>query len=155
MTAVSTEPEIHELQGKIGAVEVVRQVEFMGKKFRIASKVGLMPLMRFAHASAEDLDTSDMEALAAVYDMLRDCIDPGVPPCGECAQCDDPDGTCPSFVKSDWKRFEEHATAMKADADDMLPMVQRVIEILTARPTEGPSGSSAGSASTSRKSRAT
>lgn len=151
--AASPEAEVHELQGKVMGVKVKpRTVEFLGQQFRVADKVGLMPLMRFAHASAqEDLDSSDMEAMVAVYEMLRDCIDPGSPPCGKCSFCKDPNGTCPSFRKGDWRRFEEHATIMKADADQLLPVVQRVIEILTARPTPEPSGSSAGSASTSAK----
>lgn len=155
MTDVATEQQAHELQGAVMGVKVTpRTVEFMGEKFAIAEKVGLMPLMRFAHASSQDLDTSDMEALAAIYDMLRDCIDAGVEPCGQCENCKS-GGVCPKFRRSDWRRFEDHAVMTKADADDMLPVVTRVIEILTARPTEGPSGSSAGSAPTSPKSMAT
>jgi len=156
MTDTAVEAQTHQLQGEVMGVKVApRTVEFNGQQFRIAEKVGLMPLMRFAHASAQDLDTSDMEALAAIYDMLQDCIDPGVEPCGKCPQCEDPDGVCPQFRKSDWRRFEQHAIATKADADELLPVVTRVIEILTARPTPGPSGSSAGSAPTSPKSMAT
>jgi hypothetical protein len=111
----------------------------MGARFRISDKVGLMPLMKFAHAANSGMDTSDMQALAAIYEMLRDCIyqGNGIPE-GE-------DG----HDAGDWARFEEHATVTKADAEDVMPVVQQTIELLTARPTRPPSGSSDGPPRTS------
>ena len=69
-----------------------RTVEFMGRNFRIAEKVGLMPMLKFsAHA---DLRTTDPGAMAAMYEMIRDCIYDGTPGCGACASCkaDDEEG---------------------------------------------------------------
>src|SRR5437868_11446757 len=66
-------------------VTSARTVEFMGERFRIAEKIGLMPLLKFsAHA---DMSTSDPGALAAMYSMLKDCIDAGTPACGTCPAC--------------------------------------------------------------------
>lgn len=131
------------VQGAIEGVADPRdmRVEFAGEWFRIADKVGLMPLMRFAHAAAEELDTADMEALAAIYDMLRDCIHPGSP-C-DCGQPGDHVPGC-HYDPGDWRKFERHAVKVKADAEDMLPVVQQVISKVSARPTGGPSGSSDG-----------
>jgi len=119
----------HEMQGAVEGVMVDRQVELLGQSYRIADKIGLMPLLRFAHAAKKGMDADDMEGLAAVYDMLRDCIDP-----------------------SDWDRFERDATASKAEAEDLLGVVTQAIQVLTARPTSRPSDSSAGPSTTSASS---
>ena len=115
---------------------LAKTVEFKGKRFRIADKVGLMPLMRFAHAAANQdaAAAGDMDALAAIYDMLKDCIYPG-------------NGLAPDeegYDGGDWKAFERHATETKADHDELLPVVTQVIEMMTARPTVPSSPSSAG-----------
>lgn len=86
--------------------------------YRIADKVGLVPLMKFAHAASSGVDTGDMMALAAIYEMLQDCLDP-----------------------REWDRFLREMTAAKADAEELLPIVQQTIELLTARPTRRDSGS--------------
>lgn len=141
-----------------GAPDRSRQIEFMGEWFRIAPKVGVMPLMRFAHAAADELDTGSLESLAAMYDMLRDCIHPGADcTCGEgwIQKYPDPDNPgkmaggkpdwhvssgaqhdegCP-WDPGDWRRFERHATVTKAEADDLLPITRKVMEILSVRPT--------------------
>lgn len=124
-----------------------RTVEFMGDRFRVAEKVGLMPLLKFsAHA---DMSTSDPAALAAMYSMLKDCIYEGTPACGECIRCKNGDETgCAQFDRGDWKRFEQHAIDTKADADELLDVITKVIELISARPTEQPSGSSPGRRST-------
>jgi len=50
-------------------------INWMGSSFRISEKVGILPLMEFASLSAQDVDTSDMGALAAMYELLKQCID--------------------------------------------------------------------------------
>lgn len=106
--------------GKIGG-KLDRSVDFMGQKFPIASKVGLMPLMEFAYYASSGADTSDMGSLVAIYEMLRDC-----------------------FKDEDtFDEFRKLAKRTKADAEDMMPVVQQTIELLTARPTEQDSESSA------------
>lgn len=133
-----------------GVPDRSRMVELKGAWFRIADKVGLMPLIRFAHAAGEDLSTADMEGLAALYDMLRDSIHEGTP-C-TCGAGDEPGGEhldgC-TFDAGDWKKFERHATRTKAEADDLLPVIQQVIEKVSARPTQPPGGSSSGRPPTS------
>lgn len=97
---------------------VAKVVTFEGEKFAIADRVGLMPLMEFAYHANSGLDTSDMEALAAIYEMLKDCIRP-----------------------DEWDRFRAHAKKTKADAETLMPVVQQTVELLTARPTGQESGS--------------
>ena len=116
----------HELQAAVEGVPVGDRVEFMGGQYRIADRIGLMPLMRFAHAARKGTNAEDLEGLAAIYDMLRDCLDP-----------------------EDWSRFERDATDKKAEAEQLLEVVSDTIEILAARPTSRPSDSSDGPLPTS------
>lgn len=109
-----------------------QRIDFMGESFRMAQSIGLMPLIRFAHSAKKGMSSDDMEGLAAMYAMIRDCIDP-----------------------ADFPRFEEHATVMKAEADELFELVGNVIEVLAARPTKRPGGSSAGPETTSENSKAT
>lgn len=123
----------HELQAKVEGVPVVPddKVELKGKLFRRADKIGMMPLLRFAHVSAKGIDSSDMEGLAAIYDMVKDAID-----------------------AEDWAEFQQHATDTKAEADDLLGIVKQVIEGLAQGRTGSQSDSSPGRPTTSEKSKA-
>jgi hypothetical protein len=130
--ADQAEADAVELQAMSEGVVITGEtVECMGERYLIGSKVGLMPLMRFAHSSKAGVDSSDMEGLAAMYDMLRDCI-----------------------AKSDWERFERDMTDKQADDEDLMPVVGKVIEALTARPTKRASASSSGPPQTSGSSTA-
>lgn len=116
-------------------------VELKGKKFRVAEKIGLMPLLKYA--SAADMSTDDPRALAAVYMMLKDCIYEGSKACGECDQCKaGRDVMCKSFDAGDWRAFEDHAVESKADAEELLPVISQVMEIVSGRPTRQRDGSS-------------
>ena len=147
-----------------------RTVEFMGKRFRIAEKIGLMPLLKFS--AFADVNVQDPRALGALYAMLRDCIHPGRPGCGECEVCapercgecrncqmvaggEDEDGLpctvyrpdragCKDYDPGDWRAFEDHACESKADADDLMDVVTKTIELVAGRPTPQPSRSSPG-----------
>lgn len=121
------------VQAAVEGVEVIdsRKVEFMGSAFRMADSIGLMPLLKFAHASAQGLDSNDMEGLAALYEMIHDCIH-----------------------ADEWKRFERHAIETKAEAEDLMSLVQKVIEAISARPSLPPGDSSAGRRTTSANSKA-
>ena len=126
-----------------GEFTQVRTIELKGKSFRIADKVGLMPLLKFSAFS--DLDVSDPRALGAMYAMLRDCIHPGTPACGECANCKGGiERACREFDPGDWPAFEEHAMITRADADDLLDVIGKVMELISGRPPEPPSTSSNG-----------
>jgi hypothetical protein len=147
-----TDLELAEVQGTVAGVrpELVpdhtdgtKSIDFMDKKFRIASSIGLMPLLKFSAAS--DMNVQDPRALAAMYTMLRDCIYPGTPACGECEACKNGEDTnCRFYDRGDWGDFEEHAMLTKAGADDLLDVVTKVIELISGRPTSPPGTSSPG-----------
>lgn len=156
-SAVASAPELADepgvTEGVVTAADESSMVEFLGEKFRVADRVGLMPLLKFASASS--MTTNDPRALAAVYEMLRDCIHPGTPGCGSCADCKaDREADCKSYDGGDWQAFETHATVTKADADDLLDVITKVMVIISGRPTTRPAGSSAGRPATRRGSTA-
>jgi hypothetical protein len=107
--------------------------EFEGEEFRVVDSVpSLLPLMQFSAAmSAVDDGSIGMDGLAAIYNMLRYCVHAG-----------------------DWARFEKLAMQRGAGPDDLLPITESVWEAITARPTEGPSGSPDGPSNTGTSSRA-
>jgi hypothetical protein len=123
--------EVARLQAAAEGVVDAETVEFFGEQFRVAERVGLMPMMQFAHAARSGLDSDDMEGLAACYAMIRDCIHP-----------------------TDWPRFERKAIDERAEGDDIFGLVQRAMEIITARPTRRPSASPDGPQPTSPSSSA-
>lgn len=131
----STETALSVQAAAEGAVapEVVggaQRITFAGEQFRIRERVGLMPLMRFAQASSAGGDTADMDALAALYRLLRACIH-----------------------VDDWAKFEDAADDSGAEADDLMPVVTETLSLVTARPTERPAVSSAGPPTTSPSSK--
>jgi len=131
-TKKATRTTTQTVQAAVEGVEIVdrRKVEFMGSTFRMADSIGLMPLLKFAHASSRGLDSTDMAGLAALYSMIQDCI-----------------------AADEWPRFEQHAIDTKAEADDLMTLVRKVIETLSARPTLPPGDSSAGRPTTSENSK--
>jgi hypothetical protein len=138
---------------KGGVVATGDTVELLGQKFRIADRIGLMPLLKFA--SAADVAVQDPRGLAAMYTLLRDCIYAGTPGCGECEHCQSGnDASCASYDRGDWGAFEEHAMVTKADADDLMGVVTEVLEVVSGRPTPPPAGSSPGARPTRRGSTA-
>ena len=147
----ATDPE---LSGEI--ISPTRVITLAGEDFRVAEKVGLMPLLKFSYAA--NLRTDDEKAYAAMYEILRDVILEAEEPCGKCAGCKaatEPSAReCQVADEGDWERFQKHAVDSKADADELLDVVGQAIKVISARPTESPSGSSNGRRSTSRKSTA-
>jgi hypothetical protein len=144
-----------ELSGEI--ISPTRVVTLAGESFRVAEKVGLMPLLKFSHAA--NLRTDDEKAYAAMYEILRDVILEDEDPCGKCAGCKAaaPDLSardCAVADEGDWDRFQQHAVDCKADAEELLDVVSQAIKVIAARPTELPSNSSNGRQNTSRKSTA-
>jgi hypothetical protein len=127
-----------EVAGQV--VTSARTVELLGRRFRIADKIGLMPLLKFS--AFADMSVADPRALGAMYAMLRDVIHPGNPACGKCEACTDGrERSCPEFDPGDWRAFEDHACESKAEADDLMDVVTKAIELIAGRPT-GPSSSS-------------
>lgn len=128
-----------------------RTVEFLGRHFRIADKIGLMPLLKFS--AFADVATNDPRALGAMYAMLRDCIYPGHPGCGQCADCKaGAEMACPEYDRGDWQAFEDHAMVTRADADQLLEVISKVMELIAGRPTKQPGSSSPGPRRTSGES---
>lgn len=146
----ATDPE---LSGEI--ISPARTITLAGEDFRIAEKVGLMPLLKFSHAA--NLRADDERALSAMYEILRDVILEAEDPCGSCPGCkaagvDATAADCAVADEGDWERFQQHAVDCKADAEELLDVVSQAIKLISARPTESRDGSSAGSRSTSRTS---
>lgn len=144
-----------ELSGEV--ISPARVITLAGEDFRVAEKVGLMPLLKFSHAA--NLRTDDDRAYAAMYEILRDVILEAEEPCGQCPGCKqaspNPAARDCSFAdEGDWERFQDHAVRCKSDADELLDVVGQAIKLITARPTESPRSSSAGRQGTSRKSTA-
>jgi hypothetical protein len=150
------ERELTETQAAVEGVELKETVEFFGEEYRLAPKVGLMPLLKFAHAANQGVGADDMEGMAALYAIIRDVVYRGEPACGECEDCkrhpDEP-ARCQYFEAGDWDRFERAAIDEQADGDQLLDFVHEAIEQISARPTNAPSGSSSRARSTSPKSR--
>lgn len=96
-------------------------VTFQGAEFHVAERVGLMPMMRFALVAQSGVDANEMEGLAAMYELLQQCIH-----------------------EDDWKRFERHATDSRASGDELMELVGEVMTVVAARPTGRSSDSSAG-----------
>jgi hypothetical protein len=48
-----------------GVVVDYDTVECLGERYRIGDKIGLMPLMRFAHSAKQGVDSGDLEGLSA------------------------------------------------------------------------------------------
>lgn len=96
-------------------------VEFYGKHFHVAERVGLMPLMRFAVVAQSGVDSNDLEGLAAMHGLLEQAVHP-----------------------DDWARFQQHATDSRADGDELMEFVGKVMAVMAGRPTSRSSDSSDG-----------
>lgn len=96
-------------------------VLFFGETFRMAEKIGAMSVMRFAKIAAAGADSSDMDGLAAMYDLIKACIH-----------------------RDDWSRFERVADDNSASEDELFEVVGQVLGAQADRPTERPSDSSDG-----------
>jgi hypothetical protein len=100
-------------------------VEFAGERFGIADRVGLMAMMRFAKVAKSGVDSNELDGLAAMYDLLEQCI-----------------------ADDEWERFQAHADKVRADGDELMTVVNNVFGVLSERPTRRPSDSSAGPSTT-------
>jgi len=104
-------------------------VTWKGQQYRVADKIGAMPLLRFAKAADSGLDVNDLEGYAATYDLLEQCLTP-----------------------DDWQRFQRHATTCRASADEILELMKSTYQAMTGRPTVRPSVSSDGPTPTAESS---
>lgn len=86
-------------------------VELAGKKFRVREKIGALAMLKWAAAS--ELDTDDPRALGAIYAMIKSVI-----------------------LKADWADFEATALDEDSDAEQLLDVVSKALEIVSGRPTK-------------------
>lgn len=107
------------------------QFKFYGELFTVADQVGAMPLLRFAAVADSGAQADELAGLAAMHELLRDCLAPG-----------------------DWPRFQKVAADHKADAEELMQVCGAVYQAITGRPTQRPSASADGSSTTTASSRA-
>lgn len=103
---------------------------FYGETFTVADRVGAMPLLRFAAIADAGTQAEELAGLAAMHELLRDCLAPG-----------------------DWSRFQKVAADQKVEADELMEVCGTIYAAVTGRPTQRPSVSAAGSSETSASSR--
>ena len=96
-------------------------VTFKGEQFRVSDSIALMALIKFAHVAKGGADSSEMDGLAAMYDLLETTIH-----------------------EDEWDRFQTHAIKTRATDKDLMMLVRKVIRGETERPTSRPSDSSDG-----------
>jgi hypothetical protein len=104
---------------------LVATIEFRGQRFAVREHVSLLPMMKFATIAKRQqqqrakLDPAaqgaqEMEALAALYELLQQCIDPG-----------------------EWDAFYEHALSVGAEQPDLMGVVRDSVAARAgARPTQ-------------------
>jgi hypothetical protein len=137
-------------------------IDFMGRPFRISGRVGLMPLLRFAHSARNTEDSTDPAALLALYDLIADCVDQDRPqrikvdPATGREEIDPVTGlpVTEDAGPSQWDLFQDYATSEKADDEDLMDFVGKVIEVLSARPKRRRGSSPDGRTPTSGSSKA-
>jgi len=147
-------PVEHTTQSVQAAAEGVVEgdhVEFMGEKFRLADKVGIMPMLAFANASKKGLDSDDMEGLAAMYSLIRSVI--WRPPLYENGQRVVDDDGHPQRDEREWDRFARLADDEQAEGEDVMDFVSEAMSVIAARPRKPRGLSSGSSRRTSEKSR--
>jgi hypothetical protein len=109
-------------------------LEFKGRRFRLAQSIGLMPLLKFAYNAKQGLTSDDMEGLAAMYLLIRSCIDRSRPN---------------EETPSEWELFEQYAIDTDADGEDLSGMINRAVQVISSRPPKRRGDSSPSSAPTS------
>lgn len=158
-SGVVLEPGTQSVQAAAeGATEGVVQddgdyLEFFGEHFRLADRVGIMPLLAFANASKGGVDSSDVKGMAAMYALIRSVIHrpPAFDEHGKRAV--DPETGKPGFDEAEWIRFEDLAMEENADDEDLMDFVNQAMEVMSARPRKRREISSGGSPQTSEKSK--
>jgi hypothetical protein len=108
------------------AVQFVATVELRGTPFRVRDEgVSLLALMKFAtigdRAQKNPDGVSEMQAMSALYTLLRSCIH-----------------------EEEWDAFEDHANQVGAGIEELQRVVADAQQAHAKRPTQLPSGSPGG-----------
>ncbi len=101
-------------------------IVFYGETFTLSDEVGGMPLLDFAAAAEAGTDAAEMQGLAAMHQLLRDCL-----------------------VPEDWPRFHQLSIRQKVPTETLMEVCAAVYVAVSGRPTESPSGLPDGQSSTS------
>jgi hypothetical protein len=101
-------------------------VEFAGRWFRCAVPgVSTFALLEFADVAKDGLSSESLEGMAALYELLRDCIDP-----------------------ADWPAFRAHARTSGASGESLMFVIRDAVAAVSGRPTQPPSASPGGRSTT-------
>jgi hypothetical protein len=124
--------------------ELLPTIEFHGKRFAVREHVSLLPMMKFATIAKRQAQQQrtrpdpaeqgrqEMEALAALYELLQQCIAP-----------------------EEFDAFYEHALAVGAEQTDLMGVVRDSVAASAAgRPTRRSSPSPGGPSTTAPSSAA-
>jgi hypothetical protein len=147
-------PSTHTVQAVSEDVDAGATIEFKGEPFRLAEGVALMPLMQFAQASKSGVNTDDMRTLAALLEVIGACIYRPLLLDEDGRPKRDPDTRKLLRDDTEWERFQQHATDVMAEDEDLNDFMQAAIEAISARKAQRRGSSSAGSQPTSEKSKA-
>jgi hypothetical protein len=104
-------------------------ITFMDKRYKVAEKTGIWPLMQFARAAEAGASAMESRGLAAIHAFLQDVIDP-----------------------EDWGRFQEDMIAQKVtDLAALMDAAREAVEAVFARQAAeqaktGPAGTPAAAA---------
>jgi hypothetical protein len=153
-------PTMQEVQavteGAVVAYDDGNSILFEGKRFGLADSIGLMPLLKFAHAAKSGLNSDDMEGLDAMYLMIRSCIDRSQTQAvdGDGKPLFDEQGQPVWSAPSQWDLFEAHAIETNADGESLSAVINQAVQVISARPTGRRGDSSPSSPPTSPSSKA-
>lgn len=80
-------------------------VTFLGETYKVSTQVGIWPLMQFARAAEEGLESGNPRGMAAIHAFLQDIIHP-----------------------DDWARFQNDMITKKmTNLDELLDTVQQAV----------------------------
>lgn len=136
-----------------GIVDQFDYVEFFGEKFKLAERVGMMPLIAFGNAAKQGLDSDDFEGMAAMYRLIRSVIHRPALIDNHGQRVVDESGRTVRD-ETEWNRFQELAEDELAEGEDIMGFVNKAMEVMSARPSRRPGISSATSPTTSERSKA-
>jgi len=117
-----SEPDEVEDDGHLRLTMVVGDDEHA---FRLADRVGIMPLMQFARVARRGARANDMDAMDAMLSFIEQAIHP-----------------------DDWDEFVDFTNHTRADTEELLSFVREAISVISARPTQPRSSSRGGSRTT-------
>lgn len=124
---------------------------FCGEEFEIAHNVGGMPMLQFAAAAKSGVGSGDMDGLAAMFSMIRDCLKPDeyrAPTEEEKAA----GNTKPVLVQSEWNRFQDCAAKNRAPTALLMDICTAIYGAIAGRPLAVGSDSGPGPSSNGRSS---